>query len=78
MSGVWHGASEVMGGLLVTLALNVVDGLPTYTNYALNLIYSLMRMTEQGSPKKSSHGAETCPPAMKKSKVLVIEGVHQR
>ena len=40
-----------MGGLLVTLALNVVNGLPTYTNYALNLIHSLMRMSYQGFPK---------------------------
>ena len=78
MLGVWHGASEVMGGLLGTLALDGANGLTTYTHFALNLIHSPMRMTDQGSLKKSWHGAETCLPAIKKSKALVTDGVHQR
>lgn len=67
-----------MGGLLVNLAPNVVNGLTTYTNYALDPFHELMHMTDQFSPKKGWHGAKTCPHTLKKSKALVIEGVHQR
>lgn len=65
---VWHGASEVMGGLLVALAPNVVSGLIKYTNYALNLIHDFVGTTDQLSPRNSPHVAEMCPPALETGK----------
>ena len=49
-----------MGGLLVTLAPNVVNKSTNYTNYARNPIQELLDTTDQVTPANSPHVAEMC------------------
>lgn len=75
---VWHGASEVMGGLLVTLAPNVVNGLTRYSTYALYQIRDLTGMTDQVTPRKARMWLGHVHLPSRRARVLVFEAVHQR
>ena len=66
----WHGASEVIGGLLciITLAPNVVNRLTWCTIYTLYQVLDFMGMDWKSFPEKCPYVARTCPSALKKSK----------
>ena len=76
----WHGASEVIGGLLciITLAPNVVNRLTCYTTYTLYQVHDFMGMTGQVSPRKAREWPGPVRPHLKQSKAPPIETVDQR